>query len=143
MDDNLQPGVLLARGVARHLRSHNFSTILEFVPTSGLRVDVIAIGPKGEIWIIECKSSRADFQSDTKWQGYREWCDQYFWAVSPDFPTDLLPNDTGIFFADRFDAEIIRNAPVLKLSAARRKKLTLKFARNAAERLQALIDPLV
>ena len=141
MDDNLQVGQLLARGVARHLRSLNFHTVLEFVPTSGLRVDVMAIGPKGEIWIIECKSSKADFQSVTKWQRYLEWCDQYFWAVSPDFPTELLPEDTGLILADSYYAEIIRDAPTQKLSAARRKKLTLKYARNASERLQSLIDP--
>jgi hypothetical protein len=141
MDDTPQPGQLLARGVARYLQTLNFSTLLEFVPTSGLRVDVMAIGPKGEIWIIECKSSKADFQSDTKWHGYLEWCDQYFWAVSPDFPTDLLPTDTGLIFADAYGAEMIRDAPKHPLPAPRRKKITLKYARNAAQRLQTQIDP--
>ena len=70
----LMPGQLLARGVCRAMRSHDFVTVEELVPTSGLRVDVMAFGPKSEIWIIECKSSRADFQSDRKWQGYLEWC---------------------------------------------------------------------
>lgn len=121
MDDNLQAGQLLARGVARHLRSLNFHTVFEFAPTSGLRVDVMAIGPKGEIWIIECKSSKADLQSDTKWQRYLEWCDQYFWAVSPDFPTELLPEGTGLILADSYYAEIIRDAPTQKLSAAHAK----------------------
>ncbi len=141
MDDALQPGQLLARGVVRHMRNLNFNSLTEFVPTSGLRVDVIALGPKGEIWIIECKSSKADFQSDTKWRGYLEWCDRYFWAVAPDFPIDLLPDDTGLIFADAYSAEIMRDAPEQKLSPARRKKLTLKFARNTSERLQAFIDP--
>ena len=143
MDDNFQPGQIIARGVTRYLHSLNFSTLLEFVPTSGLRVDVMAIGTKGEIWIVECKSSKADFQSDTKWQGYLEWCDQYFWAVSPDFPIDLLPTNTGLIFADGYGAELIRDAPKKPLPAPRRKKLTLKYARNAAQRLQTFTDPRV
>ena len=138
---DLQPGQKLARGVARYLRSLGYASLEEFVPMRGLRVDVMALGPKGEIWVIECKSSRADFQSDAKWQGYLEWCDRYFWAVDMDFPTDLLPDDSGLIIADAYDAEIIRMAPEDKLAAARRKKLTLKFARDTARRLHSLRDP--
>jgi hypothetical protein len=141
MDDLLQPGQLLARGVCRHLNGYGFVSIEEFVPTRGLRVDVMGLGPKGELWVIECKSSRADFQSDSKWQGYLEWCDRYFWAVDADFPTELLPDDTGLILADQYSAEIIRMAPEDKLPAARRKVLTHKFASHAARRLQALRDP--
>ena len=111
------------------------------MPERGLRVDVMALGPKGEIWVIECKSSRADFQSDAKWQGYLDWCDRYFWAVDQDFPTDLLPEGTGLLIADAYDAEIIRMAPEAKLAAARRTALTRRFARHAARRLAQLRDP--
>lgn len=137
----MQPGQLLARGVSRHLRSHGFTSLEEFVPIRGLRVDVMALGPKGEIWIVECKSSRADFQSDNKWQGYLEWCDRYFWAVDMEFPTDLLPEQTGLIMADAYDAEIIRMAPVGKLASARRKNVIQKFATDAARRLQHFSDP--
>ncbi len=137
----LQPGQRLARGVARHLRSHGFASVDEFVPTRGLRVDVMGLGPKGEIWVVECKSSRADFTSDQKWQGYLEWCDRYFWAVDTDFPTELLPEGTGLIIADDYDAEVIRMGPETKLAAARRKKLTHKFAMDAARRLHGLRDP--
>jgi hypothetical protein len=136
-----KPGQLLARGVCRHLRQYDFIAIEEFVPTPGLRVDVMALGPKGELWVIECKSSRADFLSDGKWQGYLDWCDRYFWAVDADFPADLLPDGTGLILADPYDAEILRMGPESPLAAARRKKLTLKFARNAADRLRAYRDP--
>jgi hypothetical protein len=139
--DNLMPGQLLARGVCRHLRQYDFLTLEEFVPVTGLRVDVMALGPKGEIWVIECKSSRADFQSDNKWQGYLDWCDRYFWAVDAAFPTELLPGGTGLILADGYDAEIQRIGPEDKLGPARRKKLTLKFARNAADRLRSFRDP--
>lgn len=142
MSNDLAPGQLLARGVCRHLLSHDFVTVEELVPASGLRVDVMALGPKGEIWVIECKSSRADFQTDRKWQNYLEWCDRYFWAVDEAFPTDLLPDDTGLIIADAYDADIIRMGPEAKLPPARRKVMTQKFARHAALRWQAARDPL-
>lgn len=138
---DLQPGQILARGVCRHLASHGFSVIEEFVPDRGLRVDVMALGPKGEIWIVECKSSRADFQSDQKWEGYLDWCDRYFWAVDLEFPSELLPVETGLIIADGYDAEIVRMAAEDKLAAARRNVLIRKFATHAARRLQALRDP--
>jgi hypothetical protein len=138
---SLMPGQLLARGVSRHLRSHDFVSVEEMVPTPGLRVDVLALGPKGEIWVIECKSSRADFQSDQKWEGYLPWCDRFFWAVDMDFPTELLPENMGLIIADGYDAEIIRMAPQVLLAAARRKVMIQKFARHAAERAHAARDP--
>lgn len=138
-----QPGQILARGCVRALRQMGYSCLEEFVPTRGLRVDIIALGPKGEIWIVECKSSRADFQTDSKWQGYLEWCDRYFWAVDSAFPTELLPPETGLIIADAYGAEVIRDAPQSTLAAARRKKISLKFARNAADRLNSYTDPAV
>ena len=137
----MQPGQRLARGVSRYLRSLGFAAVEEFVPIRGLRVDLMALGPKGELWVIECKSSRADFQSDSKWQGYLEWADRFFWAVDLEFPTDLLPEETGLIIADAYDAEVIRMAPEQKLAPARRKKMIQKFAMDAARRLQSLCDP--
>lgn len=141
LNPTLKPGQLLARGVCRHLLTHDFVTVEELVPARGLRVDVMGMGPKGEIWIVECKSSRADFQGDQKWQGYLEWCDRYFWAVDEDFPTELLPDGTGLIIADGYDAEIIRMAPETKLAAARRKVMVAKFARHAALRWHGVRDP--
>lgn len=141
MLESLAPGQLLARGVCRHLLGHNFVTVEELVPAGGLRVDVMALGPKGEVWIVECKSSRADFIGDRKWQGYLEWCDRFFWAVDADFPLELLPEDSGLILADPYDAEILRLGPETKLAPARRKVMVQKFARHAALRLQATRDP--
>ena len=138
---DLMPGQLLARGVARHLASLGWVTVEELVPARGLRVDVMALGPKGEIWVVECKSSRADFMSDSKWQGYLEWCDRFFWAVDAEFPVDLLPEESGLIIADAYDAEIIRMAPEDRLAAARRKVMVQSFARHAARRLHAMRDP--
>lgn len=136
-----QPGQWLARGVTRALASHGMVCVEELVPARGLRVDVMAIGQKGEVWIVECKSSRADFMSDCKWRGYLEWADRFFWAVYSDFPTDLLPDDTGLIIGDAYGAEILRMGFENKLPAARRKVMTQKFARHAAGRLMRLRDP--
>ncbi len=143
MNLELHPGQRLARGVSRHLVTHGYVSIEEFVPTRGLRVDVMGLGPKGELWVIECKSSRADYQSDSKWQGYLEWCDRFFWAVDTEFPVDLLPPETGLIIADAYDAEIIRIGPETKVAPARRKKMIQKFATDAARRLHVLRDPRV
>ena len=140
-DPAARPGQLLARGVCRHLLSLDFVTVEELTPTPGLRVDVMGLGPRGEVWIVECKSSRADFQSDSKWMGYLDWCDRYFWAVGPDFPAELLPEGTGLIVADAYDAEILRMAPEHKLAPARRKVMVQKFARHAALRWHAARDP--
>ncbi len=137
----MKPGQLLARGVCRHLLTHDFVTVEELTPTGGLRVDVMALGPKGEVWVIECKSGRTDYLTDHKWQGYMEWCDRFFWAVDADFPTELLPEHTGLIVADAYDAEIIRMAAEVKLPPARRKVMVQKFARHAAIRHHAARDP--
>ena len=135
------PGQRLARGVARAMRDLGFVTVEELVPAPGLRVDLMALGPKGQVWIIECKSCRADFQSDRKWQHYLPWCDRFFWAVDADFPSQLLPEDTGLILADAYGGEIIRMGPDTPLAPARRKAVVQGFARHAALRLQALRDP--
>lgn len=144
MEDLLPPkaGQKLARGVARLLSAMGHAPLAEFVPTGGLRVDVISVSPKGEIWVVECKSSRADYQSDQKWQGYLEWCDRFFWAVDENFPETLLPLDSGLIRADAWGAELMRMAPEAKLSGARRAKVLRDIARTAASRLQALTDPM-
>jgi len=137
----LQPGQRLARGVSRHLRARGFAPLAEFVPAPGLRVDLIALGADGEVWIVECKSSRADFATDHKWGGYLAWCDRFFWAVDADFPVEILPEGAGLILADAHDAEILRLPAPAPLAAARRKALTRRVARTAAERLARLLDP--
>ena len=136
-----QPGHRLARGVARMLLASGHAPLLEFVPAPGLRVDVISVAPSGEIWIVECKSCRADFVGDRKWQGYLEWCDRFFWATDCDFPVELLPEDSGLMVADPYGAELARMAPMAKLAAARRARVLRDIARVAACRLVRVNDP--
>lgn len=130
-----KPGIRLARGVCRMLGDDGFATLTEFPVKTGRRMDVCALGPGGEIWCIEVKSSRADFQADAKWPEYLEWCDRLFFAVPEGFPEELLPLDHGLIRTDAYEAEIFRMPPEDKLGAARRKAVTLRFARLAADRL--------
>lgn len=111
------------------------------MPAPGLRVDVIGIGPRCEIWIVECKSSRADFAADRKWEGYLPWCDRFFWAVDAGFPEAILPPASGLIRADTYEAAIIRLPEPAPLAPSRRRALLERFARTAAERLVQLEDP--
>lgn len=137
-----RPGQRLTRGVARMLTGMGHAALAEFVPTGGLRVDVISISPKGEIWVVECKSGRADFVSDRKWQGYLAFCDRFFWAVDADFPQELLPEGSGLIRADPWGAEMLRMAPETRLAGARRARLLRDIARVSTARLLALTDPM-
>ncbi len=118
-----------------------FASLTEFSTRERLRMDVCALGPKGEIWCVEVKSSRADFLADRKWEGYLGWCDRFFFAVPESFPDEILPPEHGLIRADAYGADILRLGPEAKLAPARRKAMTLAFARNAAQRLQALSAP--
>lgn len=131
----------ICRGVARILRAHGLVTLPEFALPNGRRADVAGLSEKGQIWILEIKSSVADFRSDSKWPDYQEYCDQFYFAVAPDFPVEILPESTGLILADRYGGEIVRTAMPTPLPAARRKSLTLRFARAAANRLTYLHDP--
>lgn len=141
MDTPLMQGQGLARGTMRLLRAMGHAALVEFMPQRGLRVDVMAVTEKGEIWIVECKSCRADFLADRKWQGYLAFCDRYFWAVDTGFPLELLPSDAGLIVANAHDAEILRLPQAQKLPPARRARLLCDFARAAAWRLQDRLDP--
>ena len=131
----------IARGVMRHFAQIGLSSLSEFSPARGLRVDIITFGMWDEIWIVECKSGQNDFKSDKKWQNYLDWCDRYFWAVDANFPIGILPSDTGVIIADAYDASILRDSPLNKLSAARRKKIMNSVARSACNRLLLHTDP--
>ena len=129
-------GMELASGTSSHLQNLGFATLEEFVlPTHDLRVDVIALGRKGELWIVECKSSVRDFTSDSKWHRYIAYCDRFFFSVGHEFPTSILPDGTGIIISDGFDAEILSSGSINSMQPARRKKLVIEFGRSAASRL--------
>ena len=131
----------LARGVCRYFSSAGYGCLLETPLRSGRRADVMAIGPKGEIVIVEIKSGPQDYRTDKKWRDYAEFCDRFYFAVGKDFPQALIPAETGLILADRYGAAAIRDGPSHPLAGARRKAVTLRFARLAAMRLRATSDP--
>lgn len=126
---------LLARGVTRVLHDHGLASILEVPLANGRRADSMGLTPNGEIWIVETKSCVEDFTVDQKWPDYREYCDRFFFAVTEVFPRELIPEDVGLIVADGFGGAILREAPLQTLAGARRKAVTLLFARLAAQRL--------
>lgn len=125
----------VARGAARVFAAHGLAPLTEFQLADGRRADVAGLGAKGEVAIAEVKSAPDDFLSDAKWPYYLAWCDRFYFAVAPRFPTEILPEDVGLIIADAFDGAIVREAAVQPLAPARRKAVTLRFARAAAERL--------
>jgi len=131
----------VARGTARLLHAHGFSMVSELGLPSGRRADLVALDAGGEIWIVEIKSSVADFHADQKWQEYRAHCDRLFFATGMEVPREIFPPDTGLIVADAFGAQIHCQAPEHRLAAATRKSMLLSFARAAALRLQSLADP--
>ncbi len=131
----------VCRGAGRLLRAHGYACLNELPLPNGRRADVIGLARNGDIWIVEVKSGIEDFRVDNKWPEYRDFCDALFFAVSPEFPVDILPADTGLILADRYGGEIVRPAPEHRLAPARRKAMTLRIARAAAMTLQSLIDP--
>jgi hypothetical protein len=131
----------IARGTARLLHAHSFCVVSELPLASGRRADLVALGADGEIWIVEIKSSVADFRADGKWMEYRMHCDRLFFATTVEVPCEIFPKDTGLIVADAFGAHIACEAPEHRLHASTRKSMTVTIARAAALRLQSLIDP--
>ncbi|MFK8252429.1 MmcB family DNA repair protein [Ancylobacter terrae] len=136
-----EAALAIRRGTLRLIAAHGLTGLAELPLASGRRADIAAIGLKGEIWIIEVKSSVIDFRTDRKWPEYRLHCDRLFFAVAPDFPLELLPEDTGIIIADAFGAAVARPAPHHPMAGATRRAMTLRLARMASARLMAIMDP--
>ena len=87
---------------------------------NGRRADILALRPDGCFACIEVKSGFRDFLTDLKWQDYRAFSDELFFAVDVDFPRELLPADTGLIVAAGLEAELLRDAPAHPLAGARR-----------------------
>ena len=136
----------VARGVTRLFCRHDLFAMCEVPLPNGRRADLMAIGPRGELTIVEIKVSKADLLGDQKWTDYLEYCDRFFWAVPQALAHLLeeerfLPGDAGLLVADRYDAAVMREPSSRPLAPARRKAETLRFARRAARRLSTQIDP--
>jgi hypothetical protein len=136
----------VARGVTRLLCRQDQFAVCEMPLPNGRRADLMAIDRKGALTIVEIKVAKADLVGDCKWRDYLEYCDSFFWAVPPALAQILeheryLPSEAGLIVADRYDAAIVRAAARRPMPPARRKAEVLHFARRAARRLSAQIDP--
>src|SRR6202044_495583 len=131
----------IARGTARLLRSLGFSCVSELPLPSGRRADLVALNERGEIWIVEIKSSIEDLRADQKWPEYRAHCDRLFFAFTRDLPCEIFPAETGLIVADAYGAHLHCEAPEHRLPAPTRKLMTVRFALTAAQRINRLVDP--
>ena len=124
----------VTRGAARLMVDMGYAPLLEVGLPNGRRADVMALGPRGDIVICEVKSGIEDYRVDRKWGEYGPYCDAFYFAVAPEFPAGVLPGEPGMIVADGFGGAVVREAPPAPLGPARRKALTLAFARLGALR---------
>ena len=124
----------VTRGAARVMTALGYAPLLEVGLPNGRRADILALGRKGELVIVEVKSGLEDFRCDLKWPEYAPYCDALYFAVAPEFPQHLIGEDCGLIVADGFGGAVVREAPVVPLAPARRKALTIAFGRLAAWR---------
>lgn len=136
----------VARGVTRLFCRQDLFAVCEMPLRNGQRADLMALDAKGCLTIVEIKVAKADLVGDGKWFDYLDHCDRFFWAVPPYLSQILeeeryLPSEAGLIVADRYDAAVVREAAYRPLAPARRKSELLHFARRAARRLSAQVDP--
>ncbi len=130
------------RGVMRMLRKeHDFCCFAEVSLANSRRCDIVAIGPRAQLWIVEIKSSIEDFRVDNKWHQYKDYCDQFYFAKPAELSAEIFPQNEGLIVADNHGARILRPSPEDILPAARRKAMMIKLARLGADRVHNLMDP--
>ncbi|MFL5286027.1 MAG: MmcB family DNA repair protein [Rhodopila sp.] len=133
---------LIRRATARLCLRLGWAPLHEVRLANGRRADILALQPGGGFVCIEVKSGLRDYLSDGKWTEYLPFCDQFFFAVDCDFPEYILPPEPGLIVCADREAELVREAPPVRLPAPRRKALLERFAWLAAGRLAALEDPM-
>ncbi|HET7882803.1 MAG TPA: MmcB family DNA repair protein [Acetobacteraceae bacterium] len=142
----MEPGfpertLAIRRATARLCLRLGWAPLHEVALPNGRRADILALRPDGCFACIEVKSGPRDFLTDMKWQDYRAFADELFFAVDVDFPQDLLPAEAGLIVAAGLEAELLREAPAHPLPGARRRALLHRFASLAAGRLAMFEDP--
>lgn len=125
----------VTKGAARLLADMGYAPLMEVRLPNGRRADVLALGRKGDIIIVEVKSGIEDYRVDRKWHEYAPYCDAFYFAVSPEFPQGILPDEPGLIYADQFGGAVMREASPEPLAAARRKAMLIAFGRLSAFRM--------
>jgi hypothetical protein len=137
----------VARGICRLFARNDVWCLSEMPLRNGRRADLMGIDAKGQVLIVEIKTARADLLGDAKWPDYLDFCDRFYWGVSPELDraclegVDFRPDCCGVIVADGYDAEIVRPAPSRPLAAARRKVEVERLARAALRRQLVALDP--
>ncbi|MEM9500200.1 MAG: MmcB family DNA repair protein [Pseudomonadota bacterium] len=150
--DSASPGTAatsgdVARGIMRLFARNNVWCLSEMPLKNGRRADLMGIDAKGLIVIVEIKVARGDLLGDAKWPDYLDYCDRFYWGVPPGLDRGPLeteayqPDACGVIVADSYDAEILRQAPLDPLAAARRKAQVERLARAAMRRHTGALDP--
>lgn len=124
----------VTRGAARLLAEMGYAPLAEVTLPNGRRADLMALSARGELIILEVKSSLEDFRVDRKWHEYAPFCDRFAFAVAPEFPREILPEEPGLIVCDAFGGAVLREPPTARLAGARRKALMIAFGRMAALR---------
>ena len=146
-DSGERRAAAVARGVCRLFARNDVWCLPEMPLRNGRRADLMGLDARGHIVIVEIKTARGDLLGDSKWPDYLDFCDRFYWGLSPDLDRACLEGDAfrpdccGVIVADAYDAEIIRPAPSLRLNAARRKLETERLARAALRRQVVAADP--
>ena len=76
-------------------------TFKEVHLSDSLRVDIFNLSISDKVVIIELKSCRQDFESDSKWKNYMDYCDRFFFMC----PTGVikegeLPEKVGLIYVN-------------------------------------------
>lgn len=132
--------LMIQRGVMRYFQKQNYAMISELTLDNGMRADLCGIGPKGELIIVEIKSSLEDFRSDRKWQNYRTYCDYFYFASHKGVDQAIFPPEEGFLFADHYGSEIIRESSKQNVKPHIRKQVQIRIARTGIERLNKIAN---
>ena len=76
----------IVRGVQLMFAELGLASLTEVGLANGRRADLMAVGRRGEIVIVEVKSCLQDFRTDQKWPEYAPYCDRFYFAIDCDFP---------------------------------------------------------
>lgn len=137
----------VARGVTRLFARHAIWMMGEYTLPNKRRADLVGLDKAGNIIMAEIKVAKADLLGDQKWTDYLDYCDQFYWALSPAMDSTIvngelfMPQRTGLIIADQYDAEILRPASRSALAPARRTKLLKDIAHTALRRTALHNDP--